>query len=789
MSLFSRDHDNEKVEESAESSESQNGNDLLEEIPEEIKAELAKQIRADEELKIALSTDITLDGSYGEDWLLATEKKLLAFNKNGKTEPEVFQVPLKEVDELEVRKLFGNNIIKVRTKDKGADVARFSKSMASKFDQAVSEIQTLIQKGKPDDEKAEDIVVAHAKGSGKRREVCPKCGKPIPDWAGGICPHCVKKRKIFFRLLKYLTPYWHVATIGLIIMFSLIGIRMIPMFLREALFDKVLVPGQEVLRDQGVEAVKNGPYLQLLGYLALGLIGVNIFSTGLGALRGYMMAWVGQRITLDLRNKVYSHMQILSLSFFSQRKTGKLMSRITRDVERLQRFISRGFPDMVTNVVMIIAMGGIMFRRNWWLAILTLIPVPALIVFTFYFGRKMHKVFHIVWKRWAAISGILADTIPGVRVVKAFVREEHEIDRFNDKAYNLFEGEMNAAKLYTIFRPLMGFIVFIGTIIIWFIGGREVIINPAFTIGNLSIFQSCMMRFYRPVRSLARLNERFQRAATGAERVFDVLDTEPDIADKAEAIELPEIQGHIEFKDVTFSYEGEKNALKDVSFEVQPGEMIGLAGHTGAGKSTLINLVCRFYDVDEGTILVDGHDIRDIKIGNLRSQLGVVLQNPFLFNGTVADNIAYSKPGATRRQIIAAAKAANAHEFIMNFSDGYDTIVGERGERVSGGERQRISIARAILKDPRILILDEATSSVDTETESKIQEALNRLIKGRTAFAIAHRLSTLKHANRLLILEEGELAEMGTHEELIEMDGIYAKLCRMQTELSEIRAW
>nr|MBC8235084.1 ABC transporter ATP-binding protein [bacterium] len=399
-----------------------------------------------------------------------------------------------------------------------------------------------------------------------------------------------------------------------------------------------------------------------------------------------------------------------------------------------------------------------------------------------------HKVFHIVWKRWAEISGILADTIPGVRVVKAFVREKHEIDRFNDKASELFQGEMSAAKLYTVFRPLMGFIIFIGTIIIWFVGGREVIRNPAFTVGALTVFQSCMMQFYMPVQSIAWLNERFQRAATSAERVFEILDHKPEIADGEDAIDLPDIKGNIQFKNVTFAYESEQNVLEDVSFEVQPGEMIGLAGHTGAGKTTLINLVCRFYDINEGAILVDGHDIRDVKISSLRNQIGVVLQNPFLFNGSVADNISYGKPGATMREIMAAAKAANAHDFIMNFPDGYDTIVGERGERVSGGERQRISIARAILKDPRILILDEATSSIDTETEAKIQEALARLIKGRTVFAIAHRLSTLKHSHRLLILEKGNLAEIGTHNELMEMDGIYAKLCRMQTELSEIRA-
>jgi len=563
-------------------------------------------------------------------------------------------------------------------------------------------------------------------------------------------------------------------------MFALIGLRLIPMYLRKSLFDDVLIPG----------TTGQGPAnFTLLAYLVLGLLGVYILQTAMGSVRGYMMAWVGNRITLSLRDEVYRHLHMLSLNFFSQRETGVIMARVTRDVERLQEFIARGFPEMATNIIMIIAMGGIMFRESWWLALLTLIPMPMLIILTIYFGKRMHKVFHVVWKRWAEISGILGDTIPGVRVVKAFVRERHEVNRFNDKAYELFEGEMKAAKLYTVFIPLMGFLTFIGTVIIWFVGGREVLINPEFTVGALTVFQSCMMQFYMPIQSLARLNERFQHAATSAERVFEILDQKPEIADKEDAIELPDIKGHIEFNNVTFSYDGEQDALNNVSFDIKPGEMIGLAGHTGAGKTTLINLICRFYDINEGAILMDGHDIRDIKIESLRSQIGVVLQNPFLFNGTVAENIAYGKPGATMREVIAAAKAANAHDFIMNFPDGYDTVVGERGERVSGGERQRISIARAILKDPRILILDEATSSVDTETESKIQEALGRLIKGRTVFAIAHRLSTLKHSNRLLILEKGGLAEIGTHDELIEMDGIYAKLCKMQTDLSQIRAW
>ncbi len=527
--------------------------------------------------------------------------------------------------------------------------------------------------------------------------------------------------------------------------------------------------------------------LNLLNTFVLIIIGVYLINTGLGTIRTYMMRWLGNKVIFDLRTSAYEYLQRLSLSFYNRKETGRLMSRISNDTGRLQDFIVNSIQEFVMDILMLGGMCVILFVTNWRLAALTLIPIPAITVGSIIFGRKVHMVYHKVWRRMAGISAILADTIPGVRVVKAFAAEDREIDRFNDKNEEFFKSSMQEAKLSTIYYPIMGFATFAGGVIIRWFGGKSIVTGDM-SLGELMLFIGYMMRFYGPIRGLTRLNHMLQRAAAAAERVFEILDAQPEVEDKEDAVDLPTIQGNIKFDNVVFSYDDEKNALEGISFEVEAGQMIGLSGPSGAGKTTLINLLGRFYDVTEGSISVDGHDVRDVTMKSLREQIGVVLQDPFLFHGTVADNIAYGKPGASRIEIIAAAKAANAHEFIVNFPDGYDTMVGERGGGLSGGERQRISIARAILKNPRILILDEATSSVDTETESLIQAAVERLVKGRTTFAIAHRLSTLRKADRLVILEKGEIAEIGTHNELLQNNGLYKRLVDLQSELSKIKA-
>ncbi|MBA2706802.1 MAG: ABC transporter ATP-binding protein [Gemmatimonadaceae bacterium] len=438
-------------------------------------------------------------------------------------------------------------------------------------------------------------------------------------------------------------------------------------------------------------------------------------------------------------------------------------------------------------MALIVFTAALMFYFNWKLAIVALIPLPPLAIMTYRRGMKLQAMFGRLWTYWSRMTAVVGDALPGVRVVKAFASEQREIARFDRRSDDYTAHEWDIHKVWTTLSRIISGLMQLGRLLVLLAGGYMVIMHPSpeNSIGTLLMFLSLIWQFYTPIMELANSNRMVTRAATSATRIFEVLDTPPEIFSGPSAITKHRIDGRVEFRQVSFSYEGAQPALREVSLEVSPGEMIGLCGPSGAGKSTFVNLICRFYDVTDGQVLIDGVDIRDYDVKWLRRQVGMVLQEPYLFHGTIADNIRYGNVDATEAQIVAAAKAANAHDFVVSFPDGYDTMVGERGQSLSGGERQRISIARAILHNPRILILDEATSSVDSETEKQIQEALDRLVEGRTTFAIAHRLSTLQAADRLIVLDKGKVVEQGLHAELIQIpDGVYAKLHKTQMEMN-----
>ena len=762
-------------------------------VPAQVRRELTEVVGIDEELRLAVATDIKLDGQYGEAWLMATDDHLVAFSPDDGGPPDVVCLPLNEIKGVEVREDWGTAALKVRTAERGATMAVFSKSLVPALSELPNQVERLVKQASPTDP---DGQVLHGRLAGARagRERCDRCGQVIPRHYG-VCPACLEKGKLLFRLLGYSKPHWKLIALSLLLMVVATTIGLSQPLLMSVLIDDVLNAGALSSRGDGAGfdllallPVSEDDPVAALAWLVGLLIFINLTVSGLSGLRGYIMARIGQRVTYGLRNEVYTHLHALSLSYYNKNETGRIMASVTQDVGRLQDFISDGLQEAIRDVLTLVIICIILFALNPGLAALVLLPTPLLVWATLRFGKRLHAIYRPLWHRWAGLSALLADTIPGVRVVKAFAQEQREVGKFKGRSLDLLRGELRVAWMRSLFGPVMAFITSIGTIIIWWVGGRDILAGEL-TLGAFVAFTSYMYRFYGPVESLCRLNHRFQRAATSAERVFEVLDTHPEVIDQPGAMTMPPIEGRVEFRGVHFGYEEDKPVIEDLNFVVEPGEMIGLAGHSGAGKSTLINLICRFYEPQEGAILIDGHDARQVNLKSLREQIGVVLQDPFLFNGTVADNIAYGHPESSLEQIVAAAKAANAHDFIMNMADGYDTLVGERGTRVSGGERQRLSIARAILRDPRILILDEATSNVDTETEAQIQGALERLVQGRTTFAIAHRLSTLKNSHRLLILDKGKLAEIGTHDELIEQDGIYAKLCRMQAEMSRLRAW
>ena len=623
-------------------------------------------------------------------------------------------------------------------------------------------------------------------------------------------------RETYPRLLRYARPYWRLVALILVLSLVTAFLSVLPPQVMGVAVDEITgfgrladddPPGQTTDGQAAVapdlrKSLPIAPYMKraaayisttwltesppavvsatvLVGAFLLLFVISRVFS----AIQGIVMAKVGQGLIFDMRSQAYRHVQKLSLSYFEDQQTGDVMSRVVNDVNSLESVIVGPVIRLITDVC---RLGFVLYYCmlwDWQLTSLSLTAAPLLLLSTFFVGKLLRKNFRELRKKVGELNALIQDNISGIRIIQSFVREEHELGRFNVTSRQNYTLNVRLASIFAMFRPWVDFLNQIGILVVLGVGSVKVM-NGELKPGMFVVFLQYLPMLFGPITGLTRFYNHVQRALASCERVFELLDTKAAVASPPNAIQLPPLRGEVEFRHVDFHYRDDVQALDDIGLHAKPGEMVALVGPSGAGKTTLVNLIPRFYDISDGDLLVDGRDVREVDLDSLRSQIGIVLQDPFLFNATVKENLRYGRYDATDDDLVEAAKAANAHGFISELTDGYDTLIGERGVKLSGGQRQRISIARAILADARILILDEATSSVDSETEMLIQQAIDNLVRNRTTFVIAHRLSTVQHADQIIVLEAGAIVETGSHEELLGRGGLYARLHEVQFRLN-----
>ena len=706
---------------------------------------------------IRLQADFGPDGGFGNRALVVTHESVRVEEAGGAVE---FQMPVAEIQTARNEPLVGGGRLEITAKNGDiVPVVTYSQTVAARFSEAARGIEQLA--------KGETFQISLK----EERTRCAKCDRLLPE-KDGICPACVNRSKTMWRIAGYLQPYKREAAIlaGLATMTTALSLA--PGLIQRSLINRVLSPPPGHHTHIGALLPLMGAWLAIL-----------VFGSGVQIFTGRIIAFLGGNIAADLRARLYRSIEFLQLNYFDKKQVGAITSRVTQDTDRVWGFLTEGVPYFLINGLLLVGIAGFLISVNWKLTLCILAPIPIVVAIGGFFWKSVAQLFTRVGQKWARFHIHLNESLTGIRVVKAFAQEDYENVKFAVRNAELRDAGIAGDTRWNTIFGVMSLFVGMGSLINWAIGGYMVY-KGQLTLGDFWLFNAYLALIYGPLQWFAQVNNWFSRAMAGAERIFEVMDTEKENYGEPEAVHA--IKGLVEFDNVRFGYDKSNPVLKGLTFTAKPGEMIGLVGKSGAGKSTTINLLCRFYEPDAGTLKIDGIDYTEMSLQAMRRQIGIVLQEPFLFNGTVADNIAYGKPGASLGEIMAAAKAANAHNFILAKPDGYDTMVGERGAKLSGGERQRVSIARAILHDPRILILDEATSAVDVETEKQIQEAIGRLIKGRTTFAIAHRLSTLRNADRLIVLDGGKISEMGTHAELMEKKGDFFKLVETQSQVTQI---
>ncbi len=708
------------------------------------------QMDAGERIYYAVPFDVAEDGSFLPDsYLVVTTRHLWVISKGELRE----KLDLSQCRHAKAEPKIGCGLLVLEHQGVSRYVVQYSAKHLSRYAYVARGINILISG------RGEEVV------SGEYEKICPNCGKAIPGTR--YCPHCSKEGGFWRNFLAMAAPYKKsfVGIIALMILASVV--TLLNPEVQKHLVDEVLTKG-----NGGMSVAFT--CLGIMFGLSIGIVVINI-------LKSYYCTVLGARIAKDLREQLFAKIQILSLSFINDRRPGELMNRIVSDTGRIREFMEKTFCNMFTVCFIFLCDVIFMLALNVKLALFSFIFIPIAAAVTYGFRKNIHRRFHLQWKRGDDVNSNLQDVISGMRVVKSYGREEAEKVKFNHLADEFCHVQTRNEVFWAVFNPWMNFLMGAGVFLVVYFGGIDVL-DGEMTTGELLQFVTYTQLLYQYLTWMTNMPRQLINLISGIERINDVLAQEAFIEDVEHPVEL-DVQGEIEFRHATFGYKSYQPVLEDLNLTIRKGEMIGIVGASGTGKSTLINLIMRLYEVDDGNLLVDGHDIKEIRSDKFHAQIGVVLQETFLFSGTILNNIRFSRPDATYEEVIRAAKMANAHEFISKTPDGYNTYVGEKGYNLSGGERQRIAIARAILNEPKLLILDEATASLDTESEYMIQKALERLTDGRTTFAIAHRLSTLKNADRLIVIDGHQVAEVGSHEELIRRKGIYYRLVKAQMEM------